>query len=369
MRRVLGPFAAGIAATSAVLALSAGQAFASHVQCGDVITQDTTLDSDLIGCAGRALEIGADDITLDLNGHMIEQDPYGGLVGIDDRSGFDRLTLQGPGFIPSVYLVGSSDSSIRSLSTEEIQMRLSDGAEIKGNSLSPGQGPDYQPPCSALFLYESDGALIKNNSFSSYGGGPGTSCYGWAIAADGSDHNFIEGNSWSKNGFALTLLGDHNLIRNNSGSHNDSGITIRGDNNFIRGNRMVENSSGIELAGQNNEVTGNVAFANLSSGIDALGTNRLVRNRAIRNRLSGFTIGGGAVVERNVANENGEDGIHVYEPGATLARNRTDDNVDLGIEAIAGVIDGGGNRASGNGDLFHRGQCLNVSCKSRGGPR
>ena len=67
MRRFLG-LPAAIATATALLALSAGQAVASHVQCGDVITQDTTLDSDLIDCPGDGLVIVADNITLDLNG-------------------------------------------------------------------------------------------------------------------------------------------------------------------------------------------------------------------------------------------------------------------------------------------------------------
>jgi hypothetical protein len=37
----------------------------------------------------------------------------------------------------------------------------------------------------------------------------------------------------------------------------------------------------------------------------------------------------------------------------------THDNADLGIEAVEGVIDGGRNRASGNGDPL---QCLNDDC-------
>lgn len=41
--------------------LSGAQALATHVGCGDTITQDTTLDSDLIGCSGAfGISIGAD---------------------------------------------------------------------------------------------------------------------------------------------------------------------------------------------------------------------------------------------------------------------------------------------------------------------
>ena len=47
-------------------------ASASHVNCGDVITQDTTLDSDLLNCPGDGLVIGADGVTVDLAGHTID---------------------------------------------------------------------------------------------------------------------------------------------------------------------------------------------------------------------------------------------------------------------------------------------------------
>jgi hypothetical protein len=39
--------------------------------------------------------------------------------------------------------------------------------------------------------------------------------------------------------------------------------------------------------------------------------------------------------------------------------NTANRNHDLGIEAVPGVIDGGGNKASGNGNPA---QCLNVVC-------
>src|SRR5829696_2309375 len=56
------------------LAVGPGPAFASHVSCGDTITADTTLDSDLVDCPDNGIVIGADDITLDLNGRTIDGD-------------------------------------------------------------------------------------------------------------------------------------------------------------------------------------------------------------------------------------------------------------------------------------------------------
>ncbi|HVL03075.1 MAG TPA: hypothetical protein VM386_01430, partial [Acidimicrobiales bacterium] len=63
-----------------VLSLTAllGPASAAHVSCGDVITQNTTLDSDVGPCAGTGLIIGADGITLNLGGHRVFGTPAPG---------------------------------------------------------------------------------------------------------------------------------------------------------------------------------------------------------------------------------------------------------------------------------------------------
>ena len=42
--------------------------------CGDVITTDTVLHKDLIDCPDNGLVIGADGVTVDLNGHSISGD-------------------------------------------------------------------------------------------------------------------------------------------------------------------------------------------------------------------------------------------------------------------------------------------------------
>ena len=58
-----------LAILTSVAALSAGPALAAQVRCGDTITQDTTLDSDL-HCPGTALVVqGGGDVTLNLAHH------------------------------------------------------------------------------------------------------------------------------------------------------------------------------------------------------------------------------------------------------------------------------------------------------------
>src|SRR3954452_16066941 len=49
-------------------------------------------------------------------------------------------------------------------------------------------------------------------------------------------------------------------------------------------------------------------------------------------------------------------------PATTVTRNLAVHNANLGIEAIPGVIDGGGNRAFGNGNPA---QCINIACRTQ----
>ncbi len=66
--RALGRAGLWAAAMLTALALIPGQAPADHVSCGDVITEDMTLDSDLdcgVLSGAFGLTIGADGVTLD----------------------------------------------------------------------------------------------------------------------------------------------------------------------------------------------------------------------------------------------------------------------------------------------------------------
>jgi hypothetical protein len=61
----------------------------------------------------------------------------------------------------------------------------------------------------------------------------------------------------------------------------------------------------------------------------------------------------------NVAKGSGDDGFDVESRSAKVTKNRAFGNHDLGIEAVRGVIDGGGNVARHNGDPR---QCTNIVC-------
>src|SRR5262249_33557296 len=93
-----------VLAAGGLTAASGGLAQASALHCGDVITVNTRLSGDLVNCPDNGLVIGADNITLDLNGHVIDGDatpppscPPATLcdVGVDNSTGHSHVTIKG----------------------------------------------------------------------------------------------------------------------------------------------------------------------------------------------------------------------------------------------------------------------------------
>jgi hypothetical protein len=65
------------------------------------------------------------------------------------------------------------------------------------------------------------------------------------------------------------------------------------------------------------------------------------------------------VLDANTAIAAGDDGFDIADRAATLTRNRAGRSSDLGIEAVRGVIDGGGNVARRSGDPR---RCTHIAC-------
>jgi parallel beta-helix repeat protein len=75
LRRKQVALVATAAAALAALLATPPIANAAKLSCGQTITKDTTLTSDVTGCRGVGLKIGADDVTLDLNGYTVAAGP------------------------------------------------------------------------------------------------------------------------------------------------------------------------------------------------------------------------------------------------------------------------------------------------------
>jgi parallel beta-helix repeat protein len=90
--------------------------------------------------------------------------------------------------------------------------------------------------------------------------------------------------------------------------------------------------------------------------------NTVVRHNLLRANGDGVFVldtAENTLIEGNLALASQDDGIDVDSPSTTLTGNHALNNSDLGIEAVFGVTDGGGNKAHGNGNPA---QCTNLAC-------
>ena len=142
----------------------------------------------------------------------------------------------------------------------------------------------------------------------------------------------------------LVLDSDENTVAGN-GVQSVAGVGIvldelggdGSDGNTIADNAVVRSGlAGILVVGgsDGNLLSENIASASAGTGDGGDPAGGIVVEGATANRL-----------ERNVTARNAADGIHVATAGNRLARNTSFLNRGHGIDAIAGTIDGGGNRA------------------------
>ena len=142
---------------------------------------------------------------------------------------------------------------------------------------------------------------------------------------------------------------------------------------MVERNRLARDGHGIAIEkGRRNLVARNVVIdartRGISLGLDFAdgtsigGVDNIVRRNEVRGSGGdGFLVnaGGHNLLKRNVARRAKEDGFDVESRSTKLTKNRARRNADLGIDAVQGVVDGGGNRARGNGDGR---KCVNVKC-------
>jgi large repetitive protein len=405
--RLAGPFGVIWAAVvvAGFLTPAVAQAAPTRVSCGVTITADTRLGADLVNCPNNGIVIGADDITLDLNGHTVAGDgsPFPSCpegvscdIGIDNTAGHTGVTIRSGsvrGFDVAVFVLGGRENRLSRLSSAHntslgLAIGNSSDSRVDHNS-SAADG------VVGLLMFDSHDVRIDHNRIS------GTT--GYAVPIFGSSHIRTEQNRLSDNqhGFLLDCC-DGNIFR---GNRSDSGGAIEianAQNNRVEENVLRNNGDSIILGNtkntrvSDNRITGTGSVPSEAGGFGILldgGDHNLVQrnmltggrgpaifltqleapsppdhnvishNFANKNLVDGIRIDPAAtatLVERNTANSNGDDGIDAAAPRTTVTANAANDNTDLGIEAVPGVIDGGGNKASGNGNPA---QCLNVRCR------
>ena len=267
------------------------------IGCGSVITTSTTLAGNVGPCSrNNGLVVGADGVTLDLNGFGVlgraNKTGEGAGILIRDRTGVTVRNGRVVDFDAGVAIVGGSANTIENLLAKDnigttkrgdfgdgIVMLNSSGNRILGNDVV------HNGPFSGISLVgvstnnHLEGNVITDNNVGNQADdgirieGPGarenvvrsntvagSGLDGIAVFSNAgtgpqNDANLIEGNTVTGNGFALLATRPGDGIR----------TFIRSNGNIIRGNRVTGNAgSGILIpsGSLDNLVTGNTSLDN-----------------------------------------------------------------------------------------------------------
>jgi parallel beta-helix repeat protein len=387
------------------------------VSCGQEITRSVLLTNNLSNCPGDALVIADDRIIVDLGGRTIDGVGLG--TGIRN-DGFDTVTVRNgtvQEFDYGIQLLPETDLNLierLSLSDNQIGgIELSDagevgagneiranvlehngdgialikgssGALVIGNTMSLNSGP-------GLWVAQSDGNRLEGNSVSGSGDlgvglehASGNTLAGNDVSGNsdggievraGSHGNRIEGNTVSASGDTGILISEsdrNEVVGNHAELLSDSGITLDVANDgVVRGNVVPSNPGGIELNGSSRNLVelndaGDTDGIGIYIGTDSL-ENDIVANTAGGNAAQGIYVSDetsaaqGNLLDRNIANANGSDGIVTAKGGHTLTFNVANDNRGWGMHAAPGTIDGRGNVALRN---TSSGQCSGIVCNA-----
>jgi parallel beta-helix repeat protein len=380
VRRKVRHVGIGTLGTAALLLIAgSGQAAAAPLACGDTITHDTVLHHDLTNCPSNGIVIGADNITLHLNGHHITGNgkPVSscpenqacdiGLV----NDGHDDITLKDGSlrrFDSGVVVGGASRNRVIHISSSknvffgfvmfDLSRSLIRDSSGSGNLAPEGDG---------LGLFGTHGIHVLHNTFRR------NAQIGIHVAD--STHNLIKGNDFSSrtSDFGVLIDGNRNRVSRNHCVNNGACVLVAtGNHNEIVRNRASGGVNGMAVEmGQHNLLAHNFIrhpsrqgiYLGLKSPLIGGGENIVRRNRVRGSESDGFQVNekdGHSRLKGNVSIGSKDDGFDIESGSLRVTGNRALRNGGLGIEAVRGVADGGGNVAHGNGDPR---QCTHVSCR------
>jgi large repetitive protein len=361
-------------------------AAAKQPTCGDTITTDTTLHKDLVDCPNNGIIIGADNVTLDLSGHLIDGDATPA-AGCDPSSEICDTGVANDGHDGVTVVHGAVRQFDVGVIVGEARHNRLLGISSSGNRFaglgffastrslmrnSSGSGSTSRDDGTGMFLADSHHVRILHNSFRRNGD--------QGIFAPESSHNLIKGNLLSRNRGGIELQrSNRNRVRRNRSARDGIGVLVAlrdSRRNVIARNRIVHptqarggSGEGIEVPRGSHNVIARNSIRDASQNAIAVGGEgvRGVGNVVRRNQIrgagkDGVKVGGQAertLLLGNRVRRSRDDGLDVASRTAKLTRNLAVRNGDLGIEAVRGVNDGGGNVARHNGDPR---QCTNIVC-------
>ena len=294
----------GMLATTFTLATGLGVADvagATVLACGQTITQSTTLSANVGPCSADGIIVGADNITLNLNGFQVFGTPNAGDgagVKVQARTGVTVTQGTVTNFDGGVVILGGSNNTVSYVNARD---NIGASAGHQGAALTQyGDGILVQGSSGNRILYN---RTDNNGPYSGIGlitGDPDHPAIPPALA----NNNLVQGNTVTNNvACRIGPFCDNDGIRvePRAGGTCLTGPDIcPGPGNRIIANTVTGNGlDGISLFGftTNNVVSDNIVYRNgylgaaAGDGIRVFGSNnQILRNSADGNRAAGISV-------------------------------------------------------------------------------
>jgi hypothetical protein len=267
---------------------SATQASVEQVTCGQVITADTTLSSDVGPCEGDGIVIGSDNVTLNLAGHSIlgtsSASPQIGVVlqrinGARVRNGsvtgFDTGVLVSAGSANSVdnlvinvnrcagiaLMLGTTGNIVRANKIRAnvcagVRIAGAGSTSVQGNRITRNTGPGVEIASGSLNFSTGSNSVTKN--FIADNGSDGVSLTS-ITSSQTVVGNWVLRNGG--NGIHIGAYSTRNTVRSNIIRANAlDGVVIDREPTFAHNNQIIENiargSGSFDLDDQNDACGG-----------------------------------------------------------------------------------------------------------------
>lgn len=271
-------------------------AAATHVTCGTVITQNTTLDSDVGPCPSNGIIVGADNITLDLKGYRVFGTPNSGDgagILLENRTGVTVTGGTVSDFDAGVAIIGGGNNTVSKLTARD---------NIGSLASDFGDG---------IFIDSSNNNVIEKNTVVHNGPYDGIGLFGTASG------NLIEKNVVTDNN-VCTPVGTRVLCQ-------DDGIRLEHGTtkNTVTKNEVLRN--GLDGIAVFNMATDNVITKNVVEGNGF--------HVALHRKGDGIRLFSGAdrtLIEKNRVFNNAANGIIVQSRSNQILKNETGGNAAAG---------------------------------------
>lgn len=307
------------------------------VTCGQVITTTTTLTNNVGPCSGTGIVIGADNITLNLNGKKISGNFDEGAGG--EFAGVEILEHSG------VTVTGGRPTRPGVITGFEAGVTIDGGVNlVGGNTLSNlrvmrNVGPDTTDAVlgDGIVVFTSPNNRILNNTLSRNGRYDGIGVLGF-----GSDNNLIKGNNVNQTslitnagqtGLGIILnaalfdpsptpsasIFDNQVVGNTVRANGGSGVSNRSNvNGLITGNVVEDNGS---------EFATDVGIGVTANQLATQTANALVSGNTVRGHETGIdVISEGNRVLNNEVTGAAQTGLRAIGDANTISSNEIHDN-------------------------------------------